>query len=452
MPTTALPGFRDFYPEDLALRTHIFETWRRVAGRYGFEEYDGPPLESLDLYTQKSGAEIVGQLYDFTDKGDRRVALRPEMTPTLARMVAARANGLKKPIRWFSIPQLFRYERQQRGRLREHFQLNCDLIGDSTPLADAEVIALSIDVMRAFGLTSNDVKVRLSDRRVITALLTNAGVADAQLADVFQVMDRWYKITDGAVTEMLQKAGLSAATVKNVRELADVGRLVDIERRIGDHTAEFKAFAGVLTALTEMGLGGFVDVDLTIVRGLDYYTGTVFEIFDTGKTLRAICGGGRYDDLTNAIGGIELGAVGFGMGDVVLGELLKDKGLVSPHASSIDVFLAAITDDDLPELLKLAHELRDAGIRVEYSLSYPQAVGKQLKLADARNARLSVVIGPDDRDKGQVILKDLQAKGQMPVARGEIVAHLQSRLAAPATRDSRPTTHPRLPTPDGPNG
>jgi histidyl-tRNA synthetase len=176
MLTQALPGLRDFYPDDFALRAYIFETWRKVATRYGFEEYDGPPLEPLDLYTAKSGDEIVGQLYNFVDKGDRPVALRPEMTPTLARMVAARANGLKKPIRWFSIPQLFRYERQQRGRLREHFQLNCDLIGETSPLADAEIIALAVDVIRAFGLSAADVKVRLSDRRVLESLLASGGV------------------------------------------------------------------------------------------------------------------------------------------------------------------------------------------------------------------------------------------------------------------------------------
>ncbi len=190
MQTKALPGFRDFYPTDLALRTHIFQTWRTVATRYGFEEYDGPPLEPLDLYTTKSGDEIVGQLYTFTDKGDRQVALRPEMTPTLARMVAARANGLKKPIRWFSIPQLFRYERQQRGRLREHFQLNCDLIGEPGPLADAEIIALAIDVMRAFGFSSTDVKVRLSDRRLLNAVLGAMGFQGDQVGLAYQVLDK----------------------------------------------------------------------------------------------------------------------------------------------------------------------------------------------------------------------------------------------------------------------
>src|SRR5215218_10142681 len=204
----ALPGFRDFYPQEFAERAHIMATWRDVARRYGFVEYDGPPLEPLELYTAKSGDEIVGQLYNFTDKGGREVALRPEMTPTLARMVAARANGLKKPIRWFALPQLFRYERQQRGRLREHFQLNCDLIGEPGPLGDAEIIALAVDVMRAFGLGPADVRVRLSDRRVLRALLLGAGVTEAQLGAAYQVVDKIERFDRAALTAQLGEAGL----------------------------------------------------------------------------------------------------------------------------------------------------------------------------------------------------------------------------------------------------
>src|SRR5437879_1369969 len=194
MQGKALPGFRDFYPEELTLRNHIFATWRSVAARYGFEEYDGPPLEALDLYTQKSGDEIVQQLYAFRDKGDRDVALRPEMTPTLARMVAARVQALKKPIRWFSIPQLFRYERQQRGRLREHFQLNMDLIGEASPLADAELMAAAIDIMRGFGLGPADVQARMSDRRVLRVLLLGAGVSEAKLSEAFVLIDKAERI------------------------------------------------------------------------------------------------------------------------------------------------------------------------------------------------------------------------------------------------------------------
>jgi histidyl-tRNA synthetase len=430
MQTKALPGFREFYPADLALRTHIFRTWRTVAARYGFEEYDGPPLEPLELYTAKSGDEIVGQLYNFGDKGGRDVAMRPEMTPTLARMVAARANGLKKPIRWFAIPQLFRYERQQRGRLREHFQLNCDLIGEPGPLGDAEIIALAIDVMRAFGLGPADVRVRLSDRRVLRALLLGAGVAEPELAAAYQAVDKIERFDRAALVEQLGSAGVGAGAIERVFEIATLRGLPAVESalaRVPEGGAAGAPLRRVVEALGAMGLGEFVEVDLSIVRGLAYYTGTVFELFDAGRTLRAICGGGRYDGLLEALGGVDLPALGFGMGDVVLAELLRDRGLVPTEASSIDVFLAGVTEEDLPFVLALAHEVRDAGLRAEYALG-AQAVGKQLKLADARNARFAVVIGPDDRARGEVMLKDLRAKGQEAVPRDQAVERLVGRV------------------------
>src|SRR6267154_2684591 len=209
MQGQALPGFRDFYPDELALKNHIFATWREVARRYGFQEYDGPPLEPLELYTDKSGEEIVQQLYAFEDKGGRKVALRPEMTPTLARMVGAHAQALKKPIRWFSIPQLFRYERQQRGRLREHFQLNMDIIGEAGPLADAELMAASIDIMRALGFGAGDVRLRVSDRRLIKALLTGRGLTEGQLPAAYAVLDRSERVPKNVLEEMLKEAGYS---------------------------------------------------------------------------------------------------------------------------------------------------------------------------------------------------------------------------------------------------
>ncbi len=430
MQTKALPGFREFYPADLALRTHIFRTWRTVATRYGFEEYDGPPLEPLELYTAKSGDEIVGQLYNFTDKGGREVALRPEMTPTLARMVAARANGLKKPIRWFSIPQLFRYERQQRGRLREHFQLNCDLIGEPGPLGDAEIIALALDVVRAFGLGPSDVRVRLSDRRVLHALLLGAGVTEPQLPDAYEAVDKIERMERGALAQRLIAAGVSTEAAEGVFAVAALRGLAAVEAalaKVPGGPAAGASLRRVVDALAAMGLADFVEVDLTIVRGLAYYTGTVFELFDAGRTLRAICGGGRYDDLLEALGGVALPALGFGMGDVVLAELLRERGLVPADTSSIDVFLAAITEADLPHVLALAHELRDAGFRAEYALG-AQAVGKQLKLADARNARFAVVIGPDDRARGEVVIKDLAGKGQAGVPRDRALERLSEMV------------------------
>ena len=431
MQPHALPGFRDFYPEDLALRTYIFETWRTVATRYGFEEYDGPPLEPLDLYTAKSGDEIVGQLYTFTDKGNRAVALRPEMTPSLARMVAAQAGKLRKPIRWFSIPQLFRYERQQRGRLREHFQLNCDLIGEAGPLGDAELIGLAVDIMRAFGLGPQDVRIRLSDRRVLTAILQGRGVPASAMGKAFDFIDKVERLRREQIEEFSSGAEIFApATVSDLTEVSRIRGWDRLDQELGRSPELSKAgepLQEVRRALEAMGLGDFIEPDLAIVRGLAYYTGIVFELFDAGRTLRAICGGGRYDNLLDAVGGVQLPAVGFGMGDVVLGELLKDRGLMPGQTSTIDVFLAFITRDDVPHVLALGHQLRDAGLRVEYALT-PQAVGKQLKLADARNARVAVVMGPDERSRGQAVIKDLRSGSQEAVPLDGIVNTLKARM------------------------
>jgi histidyl-tRNA synthetase len=433
MQPKALPGFRDFYPAELALRAHIFGTWRAVAARYGFEEYDGPPLEPLELYTAKSGDEIVGQLYAFTDKGGREVAMRPEMTPTLARMVAARANGLKKPIRWFSIPQLFRYERQQRGRLREHFQLNADLIGEPGPLGDAEIIALAVDSVRAFGLGPSDFRVRLSDRRLLTAVLRGLGLDDAQTAVVYQVLDKLARVPEAVSVERMGQAGLGRGVIDRILELARARTWDALAGGAADLAGWGEAGAPLertIAALDAMGLGGYLDLDLGIVRGLAYYTGTVFELFDARGELRAICGGGRYDNLLAALGGVDLPALGFGMGDVVLGELLRDRGLEPAVTASVDVFLAAIGSDDLPTMLGLAHELREAGLRAEYALA-PQAVGKQLKLADSRRARLAIVIGPDDRARGEVMVKDLAGNTQRGVAREQVVRVAAETIARP---------------------
>jgi len=425
MQGKALPGFREFYPDDTALRNYIFSTWRSVAARYGFEEYDGPPLEPLELYTQKSGEEIVGQLYAFRDKGDRDVALRPEMTPTLARMVGARAQALKKPIRWFAIPQLFRYERQQRGRLREHFQLNMDIIGESGALADAELIAAALDVMRACGLTANDVRARVSDRRVLQVLLTGAGVATDRLGVAYAAIDRSERVPRDALVEGLRGAGCSAQAIDGIFRVAELKGLGAVQaelERLGA-AAVGAPLGEVHQALQAMGLADFVDVDVTIVRGLAYYTGVVFELFDTTKSLRAICGGGRYDGLLKALGGVDLPALGFGMGDVVLGELLKERGIAPSRSSRLDCFLIPVGGDDLPVVLKVAHELRDAGLAVEYSLK-PQAVRKQLELAAARSAPYAVIIGPDERGAGAAVLRDLSGGAERTVSidslRGEL--------------------------------
>ena len=403
-----LPGFRDFYPDELALKNHILATWRGVAARYGFEEYDGPPLEPLELYTQKSGDEIVAQLYSFKDKGDREVALRPEMTPTLARMVAAHAQALKKPIRWFSMPQLFRYERQQRGRLREHFQLNMDIIGEAGPLADAELIAAAIDIVRAFGLRPKDVQARISDRRVLRALLLGWGVTEAQLPGAFAAIDKADRVPQHVLVEMMREAVGEPDPILEIAKLKGLDAVTDALAKVKGGAEAGEPLRTAIEALTAMGLGDFVQVDLTIVRGLAYYTGIVFELFDSAKKLRALCGGGRYDDLLKALGGPDLPALGFGMGDVVLGELLKERGAVPKASTELGAFLVAVSVDDLATVLRLAHALRDRGMAVEYGLRHAP-VRKQLELAAARGAPRAVIIGPEERAAGVALVRDLNA-------------------------------------------
>ena len=398
----ALPGFRDFYPQELAERAFIMNTWRDVARRYAFAEYDGPPLEPLELYTRKSGAEIVGQLYNFVDKGGRDVALRPEMTPTVARMVAARANALRKPVRWFSMPQLFRYERQQKGRLREHFQLNVDIFGSNDVAADAELVACGVDIMRAFGLTSSDVVVRVSDRRLLQGFLESLGVPSAAVVDVYGVIDKLDRTPAEVSAEKLVALGVPPHAIERIATIGTV-TLAELQQQLAgspaaEHAAEFKRYTAYVTAL----LGGdasWLQLDLSIVRGLAYYTGIVFELFDRSGEFRAICGGGRYDTLLQSLGGADMPALGFGMGDVVLGELLRAKGLMKPASISADVWLAAPEETPMETVMTEAARLRGAGQAVEYALR-PQSLNKQKQAARASGAREFVTLSNDDASNG----------------------------------------------------
>ncbi len=376
MASASLPGFRDFYPEELARRTHIFRAWRAVARKYAFVEYDGPPLEPLDLYTKKSGEEIVGQLYCFTDKGGREVSLRPEMTPTFARMVGAKASALRKPVRWFSIPQLFRYERAQRGRLREHYQLNVDIVGEASEVADAELLAAAVDIMRELGLTHEDVRARVSDRRMLNGVLETLGVTEAQRGVVYTVVDKIARQPREVSIEKLTMAGLSAPLVERVLQLATGTTFEALRAEFGETPAAKEAiarFAKYLEHCDALGIGAWVTLDLSIVRGLAYYTGIVFELFDAKGELRAICGGGRYDDLLKAIGGADLPSLGFGMGDVVLGELLTERGLW-PEATqdAIDFQIVAgngAVNQPYAQVLQLATVLRGAEFSVAHGLN-----------------------------------------------------------------------------------
>jgi histidyl-tRNA synthetase len=413
-----LPGFRDFYPEPLPsrdagwsfdARQYIFNQWRETARRYGFREYDGPPLESLELFTTKSGDEIVGQLYNFTDKGERTVALRPEMTPTLARMVAAHERNYKKPIKWFAIPQLFRYERQQKGRLREHFQFNADLIGETDPAADAELIALLIDTLRGFGLTEQDFVIRLSSRNAWHEFYeSRRQTPDArpdQSYDFFQTIDKLERTPPEESEKKLSALGFS---------LAGVNQFIDS----GKPTAELQS---ILDSLAARGLREFVKVDYHVIRGLAYYTGVVFEAFDAKGEFRAIAGGGRYDNLVKLISGgkMDLPALGFGMGDVVLLELLKARGRLPKFDAAVDVFVL-IEDENLrAQSLKLAHDLRAAGYAVEYPLT-PAKPDKQFKRAQELKASHTVKLGNDSSVK----IRNLKTREEVVTVANEVVNHL----------------------------
>jgi len=419
MSQGALPGFRDFYPEQLATRNYLMSVWRDVARRYGFVEYDGPPLEPLDLYTRKSGDEIVGQLYNFTDKGGREVALRPEMTPTLARMVAAKANAMRKPIRWFSVPQLFRYERQQKGRLREHFQLNVDIVGEASVAADAELLAVAIDVMRAVGLSSRDVRARVSDRRLLTAVLSHAGVKTAELPAVFAAIDKTGREPREATLGKVEKA------VGSAEARAGVSRILDSSTDLNVLASEFRHSPDVMEAVTHLreymnlldalGVGDWIEFDLSIVRGLAYYTGKVFELFDAKGEFRAICGGGRYDDLLSTIGGVDLPALGFGMGDVVLTELLRSRDLLPTPELATEYWVAADDESMLADVMTVAGRLRAKSRSVEYALK-TQTLARQLKTASSVGVKSVVLLRRDDYANGNVTVKTLADGSERSVA------------------------------------
>ncbi len=419
----ALPGFRDFYPEEMAVRNRIMNVWRDVARRYGFEEYDGPPLESLQLFIEKSGPEIVGQLFNFTDKGDREVTLRPEMTPTLVRMLGSKIKGLARPVRWFSVPQLFRYEKQQRGRLREHFQLNMDIIGETSVLADADLLAAALEVLRQLGLTKNDVVARISDRRLLHAALVDLGVEEADLAVAYNVIDKVERDPREVCVKRLLDLGLSAESAEIALGLTDLTLEQFATAHAGNEviatvTAELKVY---FDALTRLGFGDWVVFDMKIVRGLAYYTGIVFELFDRKGELRAICGGGRYDNLFNSLAGIDVPALGFGFGDVVLGELLKDRGLAPDAKREVDAMVIAVDESVSGRALEVVAALRAAGAAVIYPYR-SGGVGKAFKAAANAGARYAVVVGPDEVAKGVVKAKDLAAASEIEMTLDDLVA------------------------------
>jgi len=414
-----LPGFRDFYPEPVPTaevasadaRQYIFDKWRGTARRYGFREYDGPPLESLELFTTKSGQEIVGQLYNFEDKGERAVALRPEMTPTLARMISTHERNYKKPVKWFAIPQLFRYEKQQKGRLREHFQFNADIIGESDAAADAELIALLIDTLRSFGLTSEDFVIRLSSRQAWHEFFVANQGDSAKEYEFFQVIDKLERTEPAQNDEKLKAAGFALTSVNAFIEKAEP-------------TTDLRSIQDNLRA---RGMLDFIKIDYRVIRGLAYYTGPVFEAFDKkGDCPRAIAGGGRYDNLIQLISGgkVNLPSLGFGMGDVVLLDLLKARNLLPPFDAGIDVYCIVAQEDLRSETLRLVQDLRLAGLAVDYTLT-PAKADKQFKRAQELKADHAAQLARTETGELIARLRNLKTRQETQIAPAEVARQIR---------------------------
>lgn len=394
MGLQALPGFRDFYPEEMAVRRRIEAAWHAAASAAGFREIDGPVLESLELFTQKSGDEVVGQLYAFEDKGSRQVALRPEMTPTLARMIAARAGGLPKPIKWYSVQRFFRYERPQRGRLREFFQWNVDVVGAEEPDADVDAIAVAVDGLRRLGLGAEDLVVRINDRRFVRELLREIEVEAEQEAVVLGCIDKLAR-DPKAPARLVELVGASRA-----RAILDWCEALPIDRA--------PAIGELLEIAEEYGLRGYLEPDFKIVRGLAYYTGPVWEVFARGVSLRSVAGGGRYDGLIKTLGGPDLPALGFGMGDAVLTELLGERGLLPDGAPVLDAYVIPVAPEVLASAREVARRLREGGARVDlpYRAVKPR---RGLRDADRVGARHAVLVGPDEWANRNVRIRDLSS-------------------------------------------
>jgi histidyl-tRNA synthetase len=419
MKIQPVKGTRDFYPDAMRLRNWIADAWRRVSLRNGFEEYDAPIFEYLDLFTIKSGDEIAAQLFNFTDRGGRNLAIRPEITPSLARMVNAKINAMPRPIKWFSIPRLCRAENPQKGRLREFFQWNVDVIGSDDVLADAECLFVAVDFLREVGLAPQDVQVRIGSRPLTIAVLAAVGVPEDKTDAALAILDKRPKVNDEEFARLAGEGGLSAEQIEAVRRFQDC-RSVEAVRDAMPETADadIDALERLMTCLGAMGVAEYCTLDMRIVRGLAYYTGIVYEVFDAGQSLRAVAGGGRYDNLLQVLGGPQVGATGFGMGDVVLGILLDEKGKVPADVltRSVDFFVIDGEDVEIGSVLSVLGELRGKGFSAEMSYKR-QAVGKQFKAANRLGARRVVIVRPEG-----VTVKDMAGGGQQDLPLDEFLA------------------------------
>jgi histidyl-tRNA synthetase len=405
MKIEPVKGTRDFYPDKMRWRNWLFDTTRRVSQLYGYEEYDGPFLEYLDLYAAKSGEELVNeQTYTFDSRGGEKLAIRPEMTPTLARMVAAKQNELRKPIRWFTFPNIWRYEKPQRGRKREFYQYNIDLLGVESMEAEAEILAVVVEIMRSLGLEKGEFVIRLNNRYFLEELLRRQNIDLTKKDAVYREIDRIEKLKPEVFRSNLFDAGLDEAQVSSLETALR-------NKDFGD----FAPLKALWASLAEYGITDYVEFDPSIVRGLLYYTGTVFEVWDpTKRFTRAIMGGGRYDNLITALGGQPLPAVGIAFSDVTIEEMLTQQGKMPNLPREIDVYVAHYSAAERPAAIKVASQLRAAGLRTELNI-LDNALDKQLKAASASSARYAVIVAPAELERGEVNVKDLRQREQHAV-------------------------------------
>ena len=414
MKVPPVKGTRDFYPEQMRIRNFIVDGWKAVSVRNGFEEYDGPIFEYLKMFQIKSGDEIAEQLFSLTDRGGRELAIRPEITPTLARMVNQQINSLPRPIKWFSVPRLCRAERPQKGRLREFFQWNIDIIGIDDPLADAETIFTAVDYLQQVGLGANDIVVKISSRKMLAAVLKVMGVAEDKFDSLYTVLDKKSKLPAETFEKMLNELLEDSKVSNEIIQFMQSENMKQIEDKYG-HLEAFSEMTKLFEYLDNMGIGDYYRFDPGIVRGLAYYTGVVYEIYDKASELRAIGGGGRFDNLLKDFGGPSIPATGFGMGDCILEILLREKGLLDKKLSSkqLDYFVVYVDKKYQSEAIQVTTQLRSKGKGTNFSYKGGN-LGKQLKQASAQNAARCIIIG-QEIEAGQVVVKDMATGEQREV-------------------------------------
>lgn len=408
-------GFEDFYPEKQAFRQWLFEKMRQVSQKFGYQEYEGPCLEPLALYAAKSGEELIKkQIFLIKTKGGEKLALRPELTPTLARMIARRQNTLPRPIRWFSIGPRWRYEKPQKGRSREFYQWDIDLLGLETPEADAEIIAIAATFLREIGLSPSQVVIKINNRQLMESKLNLIEIPKSKISQVFQIIDKKEKEKDEKWEFLLRKVGLNNLQIKDLK-----GILKD-----KDFGGESEELTAIFATLKDLGLEKYLEFDPSVVRGLDYYTGTVFEVRDRKGSFRAILGGGRYDNLVEVLGGLKIPGVGFAAGDKVIEEVLQKFGkLPQLNPSPTKVLVTVFNESLYRDSLKIARQIREAGIPTELYLT-TEKLDKQLKYADRQQIPWAVIIGPDEAAKQMVTLKNLQRKKQKTIPQKNLLKEL----------------------------